>query len=111
MKTKGVSEIVIVTINGKEYLTFPQTIEFLGVDRGVFQQKVNREKKKKEDDPTYEGGLNIFSIGHYNFVPYEVCLKLKEETVLLQKEEKLKELSSILTIEEIQKMIEERMTK
>ena len=46
----------IVTIQGKKYLTFPDSVKFTGIKRETLQQQINRKT------------LQIKKIGKYNFV-------------------------------------------
>jgi hypothetical protein len=90
-------EIIPVMINGKKYLTFPQTQIFTGMGREVLRQRMERKK------------IPFFSIKpNYLFVPYDVCVELKEGEVKDKKTEKLKEL---FTVEELNQLIKQKEKK
>jgi hypothetical protein len=95
MKKDKEEKIEIVTIEGVEYLTFPQTEIFTGVDKGVLQQQVNRKT------------LELKKIGKYGFVSYEKCLELREKNETHLKMKVLQELgTSDMSIEEIKELVE-----
>jgi hypothetical protein len=84
-------EIVPVTIGGEKYLTFPQTQIFTGLGREVLRQRMSRKKLPfKLIEP------------YYIFIPYDVCVQLKEGEVKDKETHKLKDL---FTVEEIQELI------
>lgn len=109
MKTKkqGDTEFKIVLIDGIEYITFPQALDFISIERATLQQRLNRERDKKEKDPAYVGELRVINIGKYNFVPLDVCKKLKAEKEIDVKVDKIKELAQMdISLEDIQKLID-----
>ena len=112
MEKKDDTLYTIVSIGGVDYLTFPQALIFVDLKRATLQQRLNRERAKKEKDPNYKGELHIINIGKYNFVPYEVCKKLKDDKEIDIKADKIKELAMMdISLEEIQKLIEEKQKK
>jgi hypothetical protein len=77
MATTKITETKIITIDGKKYLTFPQAWQFIGYkDRGVLHQRIMREEAQKENEKDPVGALNIEK---YVFVPYDYCIRKKEE--------------------------------
>lgn len=97
METINDTKLEFVTIRGKKYLTFPETVKFTNIKRETLQQQVNHKK------------LEVFKIGKYLFVPYETCLELKNRGETDKKVEKFKELVDMdITVEELQNIIEER---
>jgi len=96
MKSNSDTKIEKVTIDGVDYLTFPQTVIFTGIDRGTIQQQVNRKT------------LKVKKIGKYVFVPYENCLELRERSETQRKMKLLQELvTNDLSMEEIQRLVDE----
>ena len=96
MKSNSDTKIEKVTIDGVDYLTFPQTVIFTGIDRGTIQQQVNRKT------------LKVKKIGKYVFVPYENCLELRSKYENQLKMKVLQELvTPDMTIEEIKQLVEE----
>ena len=95
MKKDKEDKIEIVTIDGVEYLTFPQTEIFTGVEKGVLQQQVNRKV------------LTLKKIGKYGFVSYDKCLELREKNETNLKMKVLQELgTSDMSIDEIKQLVE-----
>ena len=96
MKNNSDTEFEKVTIKGIDYLTFPQTLIFTGIDRGTIQQQINRKT------------LIVKKIGKYVFVPYDVCLTLREKNENILKMKVLQELvTSDMTMEELKQLVEE----
>ena len=90
-------EIIPVIINEIKYLTFPQSQLFTGLDREALRQRMERKK------------LSFFTIKpHYTFIPYDVCVKLKEGEVKDKKTDKLKELFTVEELNELIKMKEKK---
>jgi len=64
------SEVHIFTCNSIEYLTFPETMKFTGINRSTLHQQIVRGK--------VEGYL---SLDRYGFIPMDYCRKLRQESV------------------------------
>jgi len=108
MATTKVSDTTIITINGKEYLTFPQAVKFIGFDdRGVLHQRIMREEAidKKVKDP-----VNALNIEKYVFVPFAYCKRLKKEEEHRKAVEKLQGFASS-DLETLEKIKELGLTK
>jgi len=76
MPTKKITDTTIITIDGKEYLTFPQALDYIKITRGLLHQRIMRDDLKKQED---EGAVNAINISKYVFVPLSFCKKLKIE--------------------------------
>jgi hypothetical protein len=68
MKKKDEIDPLIVTINDKPYLIFPEALDFVGGDRSVLHQRIIRG--------TVEG---VEKRRKYVFVPMSYCEKMKKE--------------------------------
>ena len=120
MATRKISKTTIITIDGKEYLTFPQALKFIDIDRSILHQRIMREEvpDRVEKDP-----VNAINIEKYVFVPLEYCKRYKEQednkkalerikgfgTSDIETLEKIKELG--LTKEDIVKLIASKKKK
>jgi hypothetical protein len=108
MATTKITDRTTVTINGIEYLTFPQAWQFIGYkDRGVLHQRIMREEAKKENEKDPVGAINIEK---YVFVPLEYCVRKKEEEENTKALERLKGFGSA-DIETLEKIKELGLTK
>jgi len=88
-------DYTIVTINGIEYLTFPQALEFLEANREKIRQRVLRG--------AVEG---VEKIGKYLFIPYSYLKQEQKKEMDKEAETKLDELKGLgLTKEDIEKFI------
>lgn len=84
-------KIIPVTIDGKKYLTFPQSQIFTGMNREVLRQRM------------YKNKLPFLLIEpYYIFIPYDICVQLKEGEV---KEKETLKLKDLFSVEEIQELI------
>ena len=85
----------IVVINGIEYLTFPQALEFLDTNREKIRQRVLRG--------AVEG---VVKIGKYLFLPLSYLEKEEKKELNKETEIKLDELKGMgLTKENVEKFI------
>ncbi len=88
-------DYTIVTINGVEYLTFPQTLDYLEANREKIRQRVIRG--------AVEG---IEKIGKYLFIPWSYVQQEKKKEMDKEAEKKLDELRGLgLTKEDLEKFI------
>jgi len=93
MKEEEKIDPLIVNINGKPYLIFPEALDFVGGDRSVLHQRIIRgtvdgvEKRRK-----------------YVFIPLSYCEKMKKELETKDTMKALKEADSS-KLEVFQKMM------
>jgi len=92
MATKKISDITVITIEGKEYLTFPQALKHIKMKRGILHQRIMREEGNVKTD---EEAVNAINIDKYVFVPLTYCNKLKEDKEKEATVEKLKKFDDI----------------
>jgi len=91
----GKEEIKVVVINGIEYLTFPQALEFIEINREKLKQRILRKSVK-----------GVVRIGKYLFVPLSYLQEEKKKEMDKEAETKLDELKGLgLTKEDIEKFI------
>ena len=76
MPTKKIKVTTSVSIEGTEYLTFPQALTFIGIERGLLHQRIMRDAGKNEGD---ENAINAINIEKYVFVPRSYCERMKTE--------------------------------
>ncbi|MCX6244616.1 MAG: hypothetical protein NTU98_07910 [Bacteroidetes bacterium] len=93
MKEKENIDPLIVTINGKPYLIFPEALDFVGGDRSVLHQRIIRG--------TVEG---VEKRRKYVFIPLSYCEKMKKELETKDTMKALKEADSS-KLEVFQKMM------
>jgi hypothetical protein len=85
----------VITINGKEYLTFPQALDYLKANREKLRTRVLKDK--------VEG---VVRIDRYLFIPLSYLEKEKKKVLETETEEKLDELKGMgLTKENVEKFI------
>ncbi|MGA3015126.1 MAG: hypothetical protein ABSD71_13950 [Bacteroidales bacterium] len=103
MKTKSETNPTIFTVDGVKYISLPEVPEFTGMERGTIQQRINRDRGKDT--------LKVKRIKTlYVFVPYDVCLKWKEEAAVDRDAEEIKKiLSKGITLAEIEEMMEKKL--
>jgi hypothetical protein len=85
MSIEKIKKVMIITIEGQEYITFPQALYYIGIERGILHQRILRESEKSKDEKV----VNALNIDKYVFVPKIYCDKLKEE---IEKKATVKEL-------------------
>lgn len=103
MSTKSETFPTIFTIDGVKYISLPEVPDFTGMEKGTIQQRINRDRDKDN--------LKVKRIKTlYVFVPYDVCLKWKEEASVDKEAEEIKEiLSKGITLADIKEMMEKKL--
>jgi hypothetical protein len=88
-------KIQVVVINGSEYLTFPQALNYLVTNREKLRQRVHRGSVK-----------GVVKIGKYLFIPLSYVEQEKKKELDKEADLKLDELKGLgLTKEDIEKFI------
>ena len=110
MPTKKIKVTTSVSIEGTEYLTFPQALTFIGIERGLLHQRIMRDAGKNEGD---ENAINAINIEKYVFVPRSYCERMKTEIENEASAEKLKNFGKAIqeqgwTLEQIESLLKKK---
>jgi len=103
MATKKITERTIITIDGEKYLTFPQALKFIDIDRSILHQRIMREEVP---DRIEKNPVNAINIDKYVFVPLDYCERYKEDEDDKKAQERIKGFgtSDIETLEKIKEL-------